>query len=61
MNQESATSLSGGVFKKSAISDPTYPHTLDEHIEAARKWLAAPIKHDGKMIKEICARMEEHK
>lgn len=48
-------------FTKSAISDPTYPYTLDEQIQAARKWLDEPVKHDGKMIKEICARMEGSK
>ncbi len=45
-------------FTKSAISDPTYSYTLDEQIKAARNWLNEPVKHDGKMIKEICARME---
>ena len=45
-------------FTKAAISDPTHPYTLDEQIQAARKWLDAPVKHDGKMIKEICERLE---
>ena len=48
-------------FVKSVVSDPTYPYTLDEQIKAARKWLDEPVKHDGKMIKEICARMEDSK
>ena len=48
-------------FTKSAISDPTYPYTLDEQIKAARKWLDESVKHDGKMIKAICARMEDSK
>ena len=48
-------------FTKSAISDPTYPYTLDEQIKAARKWLDEPVKHNGKMIKEICARIEDSK
>lgn len=45
-------------FIKLALADPTYPYTLDEQIQAARDWLNKPVKHDGKMIKEICARME---
>jgi len=48
-------------FTKSVISDPTYPYTLDEQIKAARKWLDEPVKHDGKMIKEIRAKMEGSK
>lgn len=48
-------------FIKSAISDPTYPYTLDEQIKAAHNWLNKPVNHDGKMIKEICARMEDPK
>lgn len=48
-------------FVKSVVSDPTYPYTLDEQIKAARKWLDEPIKHDGKIIKEICARMKDSK
>ena len=43
-------------FIKSALVDPTYPYTLDEQIKAARDWINKPVKHDGKMIKEICAR-----
>ena len=48
-------------FIKSAISDTTYPYTLDEQIKAAHNWLNEPVKHDEKMIKEICARMEGSK
>ena len=48
-------------FTKSALADPTYPYTLDEQIQAARKWLDEPVKHDGKMIRAICARLEDSK
>ena len=48
-------------FTRSVKSEPTYPYTLDEQIKAAREWLDEPVKHDGKMIKEICARMEDSK
>ena len=44
-------------FTRSVKSDTTYPYTLDEQIKAAREWLDEPVKHDGKMIKEICARV----
>jgi len=41
-----------------ARHDPTYTYTLDEQIKAAHDWLNKQVRHDGKMIKEICKRLE---
>jgi hypothetical protein len=45
-------------FTKLAITNSTYQYTLDEQIRAAHDWLNKQVRHDGKMIKEICKRLE---
>lgn len=45
-------------FIKSALADPKYPYTLDEQIRAAHDWLNKPVKHDGKMVKELRKRLD---
>lgn len=42
---------------KLAITNTTYQYTIDEQIKAAQDWLNKQVKHDGKMIKEICKRL----